>query len=391
MFRYFLRKYIKDEDYSDPHVRSSIANLQGNASVLINILIFIMKFAAGIWISSISLIADAFHTLSDILSSLIIMIGFKMASKPPDREHPFGHQRIESITGIIVSVLLIVTGIELIRSSAGRIMAPSISSFNLIVLIIVIITIIMKEWLARFALFLGQKINSPAIIADFWHHRTDAISSLFVIIAIITKRLGLPVIDGYMGIIVSIMIIYSGIKILTENSNELIGKPPEEYLLKQLGSIAQEFKDDGLLGIHDIILNYYGRRIIGSVHLEIDERIDLLDAHTVSEAFEDTVLRKANIHLTAHIDPINTHNPLIRDITGFMKKEIERFQVIESVHDIRLIGSDSWINVACDMTINRQLSASDRDEIREYFRKILSSRFNVIHDVIIKFEPLFSY
>lgn len=391
MFNYLLKKYIKDSDYSNAATRSSVANLQGNVSVIVNVVIFILKFSAGLWISSIALIADAFHTLSDILSSLIIMVGFKMASKPPDREHPFGHQRIESITGIVVSVLLIVTGIELIRTSIDRVINPSISSYHAIILIIVILTIILKEWLARFALFLGRKIDSPAIIADFWHHRTDALSSVFVIIAIITTRFGLPAIDGYMGIIVSLMIIYSGIKILTENSNELIGRPPKKDILKRINSIAEEYCEQGLIGIHDIILNYYGNRVVGSVHLEIDERIDLLDAHTLSEMFEDTVLKREKIHLTAHIDPINTHNPLIQEIAAFMQKEIAVFPYIESIHDIRLIGSDAWINVACDMGINRQISNREKNKIEEHFKITLSSQFKVIHNVIIRFEPLFSY
>ncbi len=390
MFLYLLNKYIKSDNYRDANTRSSVANLQGKTSVFINLVIFIMKFITGIMIHSIALIADAFHTLSDILSSIIIMIGFKFASKPPDKEHPFGHQRIEFITGIIVSALLIVTGIELIRGSIDKILHPTISSAGYISIIIVSITIIMKEWLARFALFLGKRINSSAIIADFWHHRTDAISSVFVIIAIVMSRFNIPAFDGYMGIIVSMMIIYSGIKILTENSNELIGKPPEQEILKQINKTAMEFREQGLLGTHDIILNYYGNKIVGSVHLEIDEQTGLLDAHTISEAFEESI-EKEGIYLTAHIDPINTHNPLIREITDLINNEIEMFKNIDSAHDVRLIGSDKWLNIAFDLTVNKILDESEKTIIYEHIKKLLCDKFKEVHDIVIKFEPLFSY
>ncbi len=391
MFKSILNKYVKSNDYSNPETRRGIANLQGISSIIINIVIFIMKFVTGLLIHSISLIADAFHTLSDILSSIIIMIGFKFASKPADISHPFGHQRIEAISGIIVSVLLIVTGIEFIRFSIDKIMNPSISTGNLIIIIIIITTILFKEILARFALFLGKTINSPAIMADFWHHRTDAISSIFVIIAIIFSYYNMGFIDGYMGIIVSLMIIYSGIKVLSENSNELIGKPPERKLLDKINIVSKKLEHKGLKGTHDIILNYYGNKIIGSIHIEIEEDISLMDAHTLSEEFEDEVMNETGIFITAHIDPINTHNPIIQEIRNILIDCIKQFKDIDSVHDIRLIGSDKWLNIAFDLSVKELIDEKRKTKINEIILETLKVRFNNIHGIVIKFEPLFSY
>ena len=391
MYKLILNKYVKSKDYSNPETRKSIANLQGISSIIINVIIFVMKFVIGILIHSISLIADSFHTLSDILSSIILMIGFKFASKPPDKSHPFGHQRIEAISGIIVSVLLIVTGIEFIRSSIERIVNPSISSGNLLIIIIILATILLKEFLARFALFLGKEINSPAIMADFWHHRTDAISSIFVIIAIIFPYFNITFIDGYMGIVVSLMIIYSGIRVLSENSNELIGKPPERKLLDKINTISKSFEQRGLKGTHDVILNYYGNRIVGSIHIEIEENISLLDAHTLSEEFEDELMNKTGIFITVHIDPINTHNPLIQEITDILIDSIKQFKDIDSVHDIRLIGSDKWLNIAFDLSIRELIDVKRKEKIKKVILEILKKRFTNIHNIVIKFEPLFSY
>lgn len=391
LFSFILKKYVDSADYSDPDTRSGVANLQGTGSIVINALIFIIKLSAGILINSISLIADSIHTLSDILSSIIIMVGFKLARKPADSKHPFGHQRIESITGIIVAVLLIVTGLEFLRSSFERILEPGISLSHSIIIILVIVTIVLKELLARFALFLGNTINSSAIKADFWHHRIDAISSLFVLIALISNALGFPSIDGYMGILVSLMIMYSGIKILMENSDELIGSPPADNLIERIESIVDKYTDRGVFGIHDLIVNYYGNRIVGSLHIEIDEQISLMDAHTISEDIEDTIENETGMFITIHIDPLNVHNPLVNEIRNTLREFTQRYDEIDSVHDVRLIGSDNWLNVAFDLSINVNISEKKKEDIRSDILIHLKSDYSEIHDIVIKFEPLFSY
>ncbi|MFO8062018.1 MAG: cation diffusion facilitator family transporter [bacterium] len=390
-FSFILKRNLDSADYSDPDTRSGVANLQGTGSIIVNALIFIIKLSAGILINSISLIADSIHTLSDILSSIIIMVGFKLARKPADSKHPFGHQRIESITGIIVAVLLIVTGIEFLRSSFERILEPGISLSHSIIIVLVIVTIVLKELLARFALFLGRTINSSAIKADFWHHRIDAVSSLFVLIALISNALGFPSIDGYMGILVSLMIMYSGIKILMENSDELIGSPPADDLIAKIESIVDRFKDRGVFGIHDLIVNYYGNRIVGSLHIEIDEQISLMDAHTISEDIEDTIDNETGMYITIHIDPLNVHNPLVNDIRNTLREFARRYDEIDSVHDVRLIGSDNWLNVAFDLSINSNIPEKRKEDIRSDMLHHLKSHYSDIHDIVIKFEPLFSY
>lgn len=380
-----------NEDVSNPDIRNKYAFLQGIVSIIVNLVIFAAKFTAGLILHSVSLIADGFHTLSDVLTSVIIMVGFNYARKPGDKEHPFGHQRIESISGVIVSVLLIVTGIEFIRTSINRIIDPQITSAGWIVILIVIVTILLKEMIAQFALFLGNRIDSPALRADFWHHRTDAISSVFVIIALVCSRYNIPAIDGYMGIIVSLMIIWSGIVVLRESSEDLIGKPPEKKLIDSIEGVVDVYGNEGAVGYHDIILNYYGRKIVGSLHVEIDEGMTLHKAHTLSEKIEDNILEKTGAFITVHIDPVNTSNPELAIIRKDLRDIIEGIKGIDSVHDIRAIGENEWTNVAFDLTVSRNFSSAEQESIKNDILVLLQKRHEHIHAITIKFEPLFSY
>ncbi len=381
----------REEDIDDPDIRNKYGFMQGIVSVVVNAVIFAVKLIAGLMLHSVSLIADGFHTLSDVLTSIIIMIGFNFAKKPGDKEHPFGHQRIESISGVIVSVLLIVTGIEFIKTSISRIMNPQISSAGWLVIVIVCLTIVLKEMLAQFALFLGNRIHSPALKADFWHHRTDAISSLFVIAALVGSRFGVPAIDGYMGVVVSLMIMWSGIEVLKESSEDLIGKPPEERIIRKIEKSIEKFSTKGACGYHDVILNYYGRKIIGSIHIEIDENLTLLQAHTLSEMIEDEILSSTGIFLTVHIDPVNINNPELLQQKRDLRALIADIKGIDSVHDIRAIGEEDWTNIAFDVTVSKNLSDKEKEGIRKEILSKLRMNHAHIHAITIKFEPLFSY
>ncbi len=392
-FNLIYKFFIGNENTDNPVIRSKVANLEGYFSIIVNIIIFILKLIIGLMLNSIALIADSIHTISDILSSIVIMIGFKIASKPADEEHPFGHERIESITGIIVAVLLITTGFELIKSSISRILKPQISSSGIIFILLIFITIILKEILAQFALYLGKKINSPALKADFHHHRVDALSSIFVIIALVFSKFNLPAIDGYMGLIVSLMIMYSGIEILKESSSDIIGKPPEEDILNRLESVVKEYRDKGIKGMHDVILNYYGKRIIGSMHIELDENMSLSEAHTYSEQIEDEIMEKYDIFITVHIDPVNLHNPLLNEISDRLRNIVKNKykNEIASIHDIRLIGEDNWLNIALDASVKKTLSHERKEEIKNEIWELIKKDYKNIHAITIKFEPLFSY
>ena len=393
MFKFLYNRYVGSDDINDPEIRSKAANLEGLSSVTVNFVIFVVKLIAGILINSISLIADSIHTLSDIVSSIIIVVGFRFAKRPEDKDHPFGHQRIEAITGIIVAVLLIITGIEFIISSVKRILKPETFKTGIIFIGLVAFTILLKEFLARFARYLGNRINSPALLADFWHHRVDAISSLFVIVALVFAEFNIYSVDGYMGIIVSIMIIYSGIEIMKDSSLELIGKPPDKEILDDFDEIINKYKDRGVYGFHDTILHYYGRRIVGTFHIEVDENLSLSKAHTLAEMIEDDIKRNTDAMITIHVDPMIVNDPLINEIRDKLKVIIKDIKEVSSFHDVRTVGEKEWLNILFDISLQERVNDDRKAEIKNHILEELrkSIKHANIHDVAIVFEPLFAY
>ncbi len=393
MFDFLYKKYVGSDEINDPEIRSKAANLEGISSVIVNFIIFALKLIAGLLINSISLIADSIHTLSDIVSSIIIVVGFRFAKKPEDKDHPFGHQRIESITGIIVAVLLIITGVEFIISSVKRIIIPQHFKTGIIFIALVVFTIILKEILARLALYLGKRINSPALMADFWHHRIDAISSLFVIVALVFAEFDIYSIDGYMGIIVSFMIIYSGMEIMKNSSVELIGRPPEKEILNKFEEIINKYKDSGVYGFHDTILHYYGRRVVGSFHIEVDKNLSLCKAHTLAEKIEDDIKRYTDAIITIHVDPIIVDDPLINEIRDKLNEIIRDIKEVSSFHDLRTVGEKDWLNILFDLSLQEKVSDGRKIDIKNHILKELKNGLKdiKIHDMGIVFEPLFSY
>lgn len=259
-----IRDYTRINDLK---VRARYGLLEGWVSIVINLLLFFVKGALGLTTKSISLIADAIHTLADTATSIVVIIGFKIAKKPSDKEHPFGHGRMELVATLIVAVLLIIAGVEFLESSIGRIIHPAPVSASWLVLIVIFTTIVIKELLALFARELGIMIDSKTLEADFLHHRSDVIATTFVVLALISSRYGYTSIDGIAGILVSLIIIYSGYTIAKEAVNPLLGEAPSKEIIQRIEEIAKGF--DGVYGVHDMIVHQYGRerlvsRIINS-------------------------------------------------------------------------------------------------------------------------------
>jgi len=282
--------------------RKFVGYLEAWISILGNLLLFIIKFLFGTSLNSISLIAEAFHSLSDVLTSIVVLLGFKMGDKPPDKEHPYGHGRLEQIATIIIAIMLLIVSYDLIKDSLKRILSPQKVSFNYLVLIFMILSALFKEWMARFSIYLGKKINSSTLIADAWHHRSDAIASILVGIGLIFVNLNLYFLDGILGIGVSLLLAWIGIELLKSSSSFLIGEAPNEELLKNIEQIV--LSTPGVLNMHDLMIHDYQNNKIISLHVEIDENLSAKDAHKIALEVQDKLKKKIeNSNISVHIDP----------------------------------------------------------------------------------------
>ena len=291
--KFLVNKFIKNQDnVSDPVVRSKYGILEGWTSIFINFTLGIIKIIIALIYGSISLLADAIHTLSDMATSIIIIIGFKISRKPGDKEHPFGHGRMEQIATLIVAVLLGVSAIELIQHSFQRILSPQTVNISWIPIIIIFVTIFFKEWLGQFSNFLAKKIGSLALEADAWHHRTDAISSLLVVIALIASKYGFIYLDGIVGLIIGLYIIYLGWDIAKKSIDQLLGESADESLINEIKSIVMQ--ENQVKNIHDLIVHQYGEQKLLSLHIEIPSHLTLSEAHTIADNVENMIEEKRN-------------------------------------------------------------------------------------------------
>ena len=268
MFQSFTDRFVPNTKESAHIYRTKIGIFQGWVSVTVNGVLFVLKLVIGFMVGAVSIIADAVHTLSDVISSAVVVWGFKQAQKPADKEHPYGHGRAEYIATLIIAILLCVAGIEFIEAAFERISDPQLIEVKWWMVIVLAVTIVLKEITARYAKFLSSKVASGTLHADAWHHRTDAISSLLVVIAMIAGIYGYPAVDGWAGLGVSLFLIYTGFDIARDAVDDLIGKPPTSEEVETIRQIVM--KINGVLGVHDITVHSYGQDKFASVHVEIN-------------------------------------------------------------------------------------------------------------------------
>lgn len=297
-YAWLTKKLLKNEEPS----RTSIGYLEAVVSIFGNVFLFAVKLIIGIIINSLSLIADAFHSLSDVLTSVVVLVGFKLGGKPADKEHPFGHGRIETVATLIIAFLLFVVTYDIGKSAIQRIIKPQQVDFNTLAVIFMVFSAAFKEWMARFSIYLGMKINSTSLIADAWHHRSDAIASFLVGLGLIFAKFGIYRVDGILAVFVAVLIGMVAVQLTKSSSNMLIGEAPDSGLVEKIREIALSVKQ--VTGVHDIFVHDYNTNKVISLHLEIQGSLSADEAHDIANAVEDRVkeLTKA-ISVTAHIDP----------------------------------------------------------------------------------------
>lgn len=352
MFSNFLvRKFIKDsENVSDSNVRTSYANLAGTIGIITNSILFLIKLSVGIISGSVSILADAFNNLSDAASSIITIIGFKLASKPADAEHPFGHGRIEYITAMIVSFMVMLVGLQFVKTSFQKIINPTTVTFELIPFILLLISIGFKFWLSKFNKSIGNKINSSTLKATATDAMGDVFTSTTVVISFLLCKFTTLPIDGYIGIIVALAIVYSGFSLIKETLNPLLGETPDPILVNNINDMVMSY--DNITGVHDLIVHNYGPgRIMASLHAEIPSNIDIMEIHDIIDTAEREISKKLNIYLVIHMDPVCVDTDEIIEARKIVSDVLEKYKEVKSFHDFRVIRENDKKNLIFDIEV----------------------------------------
>lgn len=349
---FLVKSFVKDnENIKSNKVRNSYGTLAGVVGIIINSILFAVKFSVGMLVGSIAISADAFNNLSDAASSVVTIVGFKMSSKPPDAEHPFGHGRIEYISALIVAFMVMLVGVQFIKSSIERILNPEVITFELIPFLLLLISIGFKFWLSLFNKFIGNRINSSALKAAATDALGDVFTSSTVVISFLLSKFTTLPIDGYIGVIVAFAILYAGFSLVRETINPLLGESPDPVLVSDLQEMILSYEH--ISGVHDLIIHNYGPgRVIASVHAEIPANIDIMEIHNVIDNAEREVSEKLNIHLVIHMDPICIVTDEIKETREYVETILRKHPCIKSLHDFRIIGDGDTKNLIFDIVVS---------------------------------------
>ncbi len=383
-----IKAFIKDyKKTNDPKVRMKYGILSGGVGIGVNVLLCLLKFFVGALTGSIAITADAVNNLSDAGSSAVTVFGFKMAGKPADRNHPFGHGRIEYITAMIVSFIILFMGVELAIQSVKKIRSPEDIQFSLLGVIIIAASILGKLWLAFFNRGLGKRIDSPAMAAVVADSMSDIAATSITLIALILSRFFPSLhIDGWLGIIVAGFVFKAGLEIFRDTLSSLIGQPPSKELVEELK--AKILSYDHVSGIHDLIMHNYGPdHFFATVHVEIPSDIDVMMGHDIIDNIENDIKKQMGIELTIHYDPLVVNNDRVNELKEMTLNVVKRIDSEISIHDFRVVDGPMHTNLIFDVVIPYDFKEKSGELISEIRLRI--SEINNSYFAIIKVEHSF--
>jgi len=356
-----LKLFVRQKaDPGDGKFRASCGKLAGLTGIVCNLLLFALKLLAGLLTGSVSVMADAFNNLTDASSSLVTLLGFKMAERPADPDHPYGHGRMEYLSGLIVAAMILLIGVELIKSSVGKIFHPEQINFTWIAIGILAASILVKLWLAGFCRKLGKLIQSSALQATAADSRNDVISTAAVLIsALLGKFLGWQI-DGYVGLAVALFILYSGVGIAKDTIDPILGKAPDTELVQRLREKLLSYEK--IMGIHDLIIHDYGPgRQFASVHVEIDSKEDPLVCHDLIDNMEREIGASFHIQMVIHYDPIVTDDEENTAMYRLVKQEVKKIDERLSIHDFRMVRGPEHTNLVFDLVLPAEMMAKKKE------------------------------
>ena len=351
MTNFLIKLFIKDkENVENQEVRGKYAMLSSITGIVVNILLSVFKLIIGIIANSMSIISDALNNVTDAGSSVVTMIGFKMSQKKVDADHPWGHGRMEYITGFFVDILIILVGFELLQSSVEKILNPELPNISNVTLILLVVAILAKLWLFLFYKKIAKKINSAAIKGTAYDSISDSISTLAVLVSALVARFAGISIDGYVSLLVSLFILITGFKAIKEIIDLLLGQKPDPEFVKEIEEFASKYET--IEGIHDIMVHDYGpgRKIV-SFHAEVPANSDISRAHDIIDQMEQDIFNKFHCITTIHMDPIVVDNEEINEMKKYTENVVKSINEKFSIHDFRMTDGGERVNLIFDLVI----------------------------------------
>ncbi len=379
-----LSLFVKDyRDAKSASVRTRCQTAASAIGITANALLSVMKLLVGIFTHSIAITADAVNNIADAASAVITLIGCRLAAKPADKEHPYGHQRIEYITALIISLFITVIGVEFFTGAIDAIRNPTDTQYTAAALIILAVSVLVKLWLSFFCRAVGKHIESGALLATASDSRNDMLSTAVILIGALISRFAGVNLDGFLGLAVACYIIKSGVDLIMETSDPLLGTAPSREMVDSIAKRLLNY--DGVLGFHDLVVHNYGPgRCFASVHVEVPAEQDILISHDIIDNIEFDFLRELDIHLVIHLDPIVTSDEelaeLRREVEGILTVVALECDVPLSMHDFRIVRGHTHTNLLFDVVVPFECRLSDREIIERLEEKIrlLSSDYHAV-------------
>ena len=364
MFDGIMKAFVPGYGKKDePSVREKSGRVAGMVGIVTNLLLFAIKLAAGLLSGSVAVMADAVNNLTDSGSSIVMLVGFKLAGKPADEKHPFGHARIEYLSGVIVSFIVLFLGVELGMTSVEKIISPEAAKFNALTLTVLVASILIKLWQCFFYRSVGKTIHSDTVFATSSDSRNDVIATSVVLLGAVITQLTDLNLDGFLGLAVAAFIVVSGVKLIMETGNPLLGMAPDEGLVKTIYEKILSY--EGIFGIHDLTVHNYGEgKCFASVHCEVPAERDILISHDIIDNIERDFQRDLGIHLVIHLDPVVTEDERTNKLRDQVRKLMHVVYPQASVHDFRVVWGVTHSNVVFDIAVPFSLKETDQ-QIKE--------------------------
>jgi len=383
LIKFIIRTFIKDSDnITDKEVRASYGTLAGVMGIILNLILFVVKLFSGIIVNSIAIISDSFNNLSDMGSSLVSAIAMKMSNRRPDKEHPFGHGRIEYISALIVSFIILFVGFELFKGSFGKILNPVTVRFSLVPFLILCLSIFVKVWMFSYNKYIGEKINSSVICATAKDSLNDCIATVSVIFATaIGTKVNFPL-DGILGCVVSVMICWTGFSVAKDTIGVLLGTTPDSEMVKEISEII--ISQENIEGIHDLIVHDYGPgRIMASVHAEVPNDASVDAIHEVIDRTEKYIEERLGVHIVIHMDPISVNCERTNKIKETVRNIAKEVNELFDIHDFRMTDGEYNINLIFDLEVPCEMGQKEREEALASIKQKLKEEDERYTSVII--------
>ena len=372
----FLIRHVLGEERdktADARVREKYGLLSGAVGLFCNFLLFAAKLLIGFTTGAISIAADAVNNLSDGLSSLISMIGFKVSGRAPDAQHPFGYGRTEYIAGLIVSLLICVVGVQFLQTSASRILHPEPVTFTVVSAVVLVLTMLVKLWMGAFNHCVGTRIDSPTLLAAMQDSINDVITTGVVLIGMVAGRFTTLPVDGVIGVLVALFIIWAGIGIARDTLSPLIGQAADREVVKAIGDTVLE--SPGILGIHDLIVHNYGvGKSLASLHAEVLDTADIVAVHELIDEAERAVWEKTGVYTVIHMDPVRVGDPRIDAMRETTLNVLAKINPELTMHDFRVVEGERRINLIFDVVVPFGYTDEQKEEIRARIHTGLKAR-----------------